>query len=54
MTMTFDGSQVAAQDFAKMLTGSFKVVYTGTPAAGYSGKAAKADVQLTFTFDAFE
>jgi hypothetical protein len=48
------GADVAPQDFTKYLDGSFKVVARGTAAAGFYSKGAEADLQLTFTFAAFE
>ena len=50
----FDGSQIAAQDTAKYVAGSFKVVVRGTAAPTFPGSSAEASLQLTFTFAAFE
>ena len=50
----FESDAVAAQDWPKLLGGSFKVVIRGTAAADFASKGAKADLQLTFTFSAYE
>ena len=55
VNVSFDADLVASSvDFAKFLGGSFKVVIRGTAATGFATKGAKADLQLTFTFAAFE
>jgi hypothetical protein len=54
MTVVFNGSTVAAQDFPQLLTGSFKVVVRGTAAAGYASIAAEPNIQVTLTFEAFK
>lgn len=54
MDVIFDSANVAPQDWTKFLAGSFKVVIRGTAAAGFTDKGAEADLQLTFTFSAFE
>ena len=50
----FESDAVADQDFPKLVGGSFKVVIRGTAAAGFATKGAKADLQLTFAFAAYE
>jgi hypothetical protein len=50
----FESDAVADQDWVKLIGGSFKVVIRGTAAAGFASKGAKADLQLAFTFAAFE
>jgi hypothetical protein len=50
----FDSAGVADQDWAKFVGGSFKVVIRGTAATDFASKGAKADLQLAFTFAAFE
>lgn len=50
----FDSTTVTDQDWAKFVGGSFKVVIRGTAAAEFATKGAKADLQLAFTFAAFE
>jgi len=50
----FDWSMVAPQDVAQMLNGSFKVVMRGSAASGFTTKGADAQLQLTFTFSAFQ
>jgi hypothetical protein len=52
--IAFSSAAVAPADFAKLLAGSFKVVIRGPAAATFSGKGAEANLQLTFTFAAFE
>lgn len=49
-----ESDAVADQDWTKFVGGSFKVVIRGTAAADFSTKGAKADLQLTFTFAAYE
>ena len=39
---------------SRALTGSFKVVARGPSAPGFETKGADADIQITFTFAAFE
>jgi len=41
-------------DFDKLLGGSFKVVVRGAAAADFQGKGSEADLQVTFSFAAFE
>jgi hypothetical protein len=50
--ITFEG--VPALDHAKMLGGSFKVIVRGPAAPEFETKGADADLQVTFTFAAFE
>ena len=50
----FESNDVAGQDFTKFVGGGFKVVIRGTAATGFAAKGAKADLQVTFTFAAFE
>jgi hypothetical protein len=52
--VTFASSQVAGLDFDKLLNGSFKVVVRGNAATSFMSKGAEADLQMTFTFAAFE
>jgi hypothetical protein len=52
--VNFASSQVSATDFSKMLNGSFSVVIRGPAAAMFSTKGAEVDMQLTFTFAAFQ
>lgn len=49
-----ESAAVADQDWTKFLGGSFKVVIRGTAAPDFSTKGAKAEIQLNFTFAAFE
>jgi len=52
--VAFQSGDVSDADFAKFLGGSFKVVIRGPAAASFSAKGAEANLQLTFTFAAFE
>lgn len=49
-----ESDQIGEQDWDKYLSGGFKVVIRGTAAADFATKGAKADIQLAFTFAAFE
>src|SRR5690349_5336602 len=53
LAIALDGADMAGQDFAKYLSGSFKVVARGTAAPGFAAKGAEAALQVTFTFAAF-
>ncbi|MEO8844841.1 MAG: hypothetical protein ABI591_23845 [Kofleriaceae bacterium] len=52
--VAFYSDEVSPADFTKMLTGSFSVVIRGAAAATFSSGGAEANLQLTFTFAAFE
>jgi hypothetical protein len=52
--VSFESDDIAEQDWAKFLGGGFKVVIRGTAAPDFASKGAKADLQLSFTFAAFE
>ena len=52
--VAFASHDVAEQDWPKFLGGGFKVVIRGTAATDFASKGAKADLQLSFTFAAFE
>ena len=54
MVVSFAYASVAAQDLSELRSGNFKVVIRGAAATGFSTKGATADLQLTFTFAAFE
>lgn len=54
VTVAFNPEDVSPADFTKILGGSFKVVIRGPAAATFSTKGAEANLQLTFTFAAFE
>lgn len=49
-----ESDAVSDTDWPKFLGGSFKVVIRGTAATDFATKGAKADLQLNFTFAAFE
>jgi hypothetical protein len=54
MTVTFQAAAIAPQDTAKFLAGGFKVVLRGNAGLGFATKGAEANLELTFTFAAFE
>jgi hypothetical protein len=54
VSVVFDSASIAAQDWDRFLAGSFKVVIRGPAAESFSSKGAEADLQLTFTFGAYE
>ena len=54
LSINFESGGVAGQDYDKYLGGSFKVVIRGTAATDFATKGAEAELQLTFTFAAFE
>jgi hypothetical protein len=54
VNVSFDPDKISDVDWPKFVGGSFKVVIRGTAATGFATKGAKADLQLTFTFAAFE
>ena len=51
---SFDSDSLPDFDYTKLLGGGFKVVLRGPAAAGFQSKGAEADLQVTFTFTAFE
>lgn len=51
---SFDSSGYQGDDWDKLLAGGFKVVLRGPAAAGFDTKGADADLQVTFTFAAYE
>jgi len=51
---SFDSSTLPDFDYIKLLGGGFKVLLRGPAAAGFTTKGAEADLQVTFTFAAFE
>lgn len=54
VNVSFDGAAVTEIDYAKLLGGGFKVVIRGPAATDFQTKGAEANLQLTFTFAAFE
>jgi hypothetical protein len=52
--IVFDPDAVGDIDYEKLLNGSFKVVIRGNAAADFQTKGADANLQVTFTFAAFE
>ena len=54
VSVAFHSDEVSPADFTKMLTGSFKVVIRGPAATTFSSNGAQANLQLNFTFAAFE
>lgn len=51
---SFDSDMLPDFDYLKLLGGNFKVVLRGPAAAGFTTKGADAELQVTFTFTAFE
>jgi hypothetical protein len=54
LAVDFDSDAISTVNYDKLLSGSFKVVYRGSTQATYAATDAKADLQITFTFEAFE
>lgn len=52
--INFESNAVSDADYSKFLGGSFKVVIRGAAAPGFSTKGAEANLQVSFTFAAFE
>jgi len=51
---SFDSGTLPDADYQKLLGGSFKITARGPAAAGFTTKGADADIQVTFTFAAFQ
>lgn len=54
LAIGFEGTAMPANDYAKLLGGGFKVILRGAAATGFETKGADADLQVTFTFAAYE
>lgn len=54
VAVLLESDAVSDPDWPKFLGGSFKVVIRGSAATDFEKKGAKADLQLNFTFAAFE
>jgi len=54
LDIDFDSDALGDTDYEKLLNGSFKVVYRGPAAPDFSSLSADADLQITFTFEAYE
>ncbi len=54
LDVDFEPPATTDEDWDKLLGGSFKVVIRGDAAPDFTTKGADADVQVTFTFSAFE
>ena len=52
--IVFASGDVSDIDYEKLLSGSFKVVIRGNAALDFQTKGAAANLQVTFTFAAFE
>lgn len=50
----FDSGALTEFDYLKLLGGNFKVVARGTAARGFADLDARADLDVTLTFSAFE
>ncbi len=54
LQIVFDGGAVAGEDLEKLRSGSFKVVVRGDAGTVFAGgNKAEADLQVTFTFEAY-
>ena len=53
LTVDFDSASLSPANLTDMVMGNFKVVYSGVVVTGYDALGAKADLQITFTFEAF-
>jgi hypothetical protein len=54
LATTFASDALGTEDYVKLINGSFKVVMRGPAAADFMTKGADADIQITFTFAAYE
>jgi hypothetical protein len=54
MSIAFSSDALGEADYTKLLGGSFKVSLRGPAATGFQSKGADANIQLTFTFGAYE
>jgi len=54
MSIQFDFAAITPQDLPAFFNGSYKVVLAGTANPTYQARGAKADIQATFQFSAFE
>lgn len=54
VNVAFDSAAVGPTDYVKLIGGGFGVVIRGPAAATFVSKGAEANLQLTFTFAAFE
>jgi hypothetical protein len=50
----YDPATLSQANFEQLLAGSFKVIYRGPVQPDFAARNAKGDLQLTFTFEAFE
>jgi hypothetical protein len=50
----FDSDEIPAADYADLASGSFKVMLSGPPAAGFAAANADANITISLTFEAFE
>jgi hypothetical protein len=54
VNVLLESDAITETDWPKYLGGGFKVIIRGTAATDFATKGAKADLQLMFTFAAFE
>lgn len=54
VAVLLESDAISDPDWPKFLAGSFKVVIRGTAATDFATKGAKADLQVSFTFAAYE
>lgn len=53
-TVAFDSDDIPSADFADLASGSFKIVLSGPPAAGFETASADAELKVSLTFSAYE
>ena len=53
-TVDFDSDDIPEADYADLASGSFKVMLSGAPAAGFEAANADADLTMSLTFSAYE
>jgi hypothetical protein len=54
LDVDYDSESVSEANYDKLLSGSFKVVYRAPVQASFAGSGSKANLQVTFTFVAYE
>ena len=54
LDVEYDSESVSDANYDKLLSGSFKVVYRAPAQAAFDGSGSKANLQVTFTFVAYE
>lgn len=54
LTINFSSAAIDAGDYPSIVDGNFKVVTLGAAAPGFDGKSETANLEVTFTFAAYE